>query len=221
MDVQKMRILMEINSLQTLGAVQSYTEQSSTSSSLFTNMLGEMLNQSTIANSTISNFGNTKQLTYKGMDEVFYPSTLSTLLATTNQPASSVKNHTHDSMDYAHIIKKAAEKFKLPERLISSVIQHESNFNSKAVSPAGAQGLMQLMPGTARFLGVKDSFNPEQNILGGARYLRQMLDQFNDNVELALAAYNAGPGNVRKYAGIPPFKETQGYVKKVLNTFYN
>ena len=118
------------------------------------------------------------------------------------------------------IIQKAADRYKLPAKLIKSVIRHESNFNSEAVSKAGASGLMQLMPGTARGLGVTDIFNPEQNVMAGSKYLRSMLDRYDGNLALALAAYNAGPGNVDKHGGIPPFKETQAYVKKVSATYY-
>lgn len=116
-------------------------------------------------------------------------------------------------------ITKAANAYQLPEKLIAAVMKQESNFNPSAISSAGATGLMQLMPATARYLGVSNSADPEQNIMGGAKYLRQMLDQFDNNLETALAAYNAGPGNVKKYDGIPPFKETQNYVKKVLNYY--
>lgn len=128
---------------------------------------------------------------------------------------------TTNSSKYEHIINQAAEKYNLPANLIKSIITHESNFNPLAVSHAGASGLMQLMPQTARGLGVKDIFNPTENIFGGSKYIRNMLDKYNGNLKLALAAYNAGPGNVDKYNGIPPFKETQNYVKKVLATFYN
>lgn len=116
----------------------------------------------------------------------------------------------------ADSIKKAAGKYNLPAKLIESVIQAESNFQVDAVSPAGAQGLMQLMPGTARELGVEDPFDVGQNIDGGTSYLRQMMDRFGGDVKLALAAYNAGPGNVEKYNGNVPFRETQAYIERVL-----
>jgi soluble lytic murein transglycosylase-like protein len=113
-------------------------------------------------------------------------------------------------------IKTAAQKYGLPQTLIRSVIKAESNFDVQAVSPAGAQGLMQLMPDTAKELGVKDAFDVESNVDGGSRYLKQMLNQFNGDIKLALAAYNAGPGTVKKYGQIPPFRETQAYVQRVL-----
>ena len=114
-------------------------------------------------------------------------------------------------------ILKAAQKYDLPVNLIKSVIRAESNFQVKAVSRAGAQGLMQLMPATARELGVKNPLNIEQNIDGGSRYLRKMLDNFGGDLKLALAAYNAGPEAVIKYGGkVPPYRETQQYVRRVL-----
>lgn len=113
------------------------------------------------------------------------------------------------------IFVKASEKYDVPLNLLKAVAMQESTFKTDAVSKSGAQGLMQLMPATAKELGVKDSFDPEQNVMGGAKYLSQMLKKYDGNVKLSLAAYNAGSNNVAKYGGIPPFKETQDYVVKV------
>ena len=113
-------------------------------------------------------------------------------------------------------ITKAAAKYSLPPELIKAVIRAESNFDAQAVSTAGAQGLMQLMPATAEELGVQDPFDIDQNVDGGSRYLREMLDRFNGDVKLALAAYNAGPGTVEKYDGDVPYRETRNYVERVM-----
>jgi len=119
---------------------------------------------------------------------------------------------------FGEIIKKASETYGVDERIIRAVIKHESSFNPRAVSSCGAMGLMQLMPATARSLGVTDPFDAEENIMAGVRYLRQKLDEFDGNLPMALAAYNAGSGAVRKYGDIPPYKETRAYVKKIMNS---
>ncbi len=119
--------------------------------------------------------------------------------------------------EYLPNIKAAAQKYNLPAELIAGIIWQESRGNPRAQSHCGAMGLMQLMPETAAHLGVQNAFDPAQNIEGGSKYIRQMIDRFNGRVELAVAAYNAGPGNVEKYGRtIPPFKETQEYVPHVL-----
>ena len=118
--------------------------------------------------------------------------------------------------DMDSIFEEASALYQIPSKLLRAVAKAESGFNPKAVSKAGAMGVMQLMPGTARSLGVSDPYNARQNILGGAKYLKQNLDRFGGDVSLALAAYNAGPNSVTKYGGIPPYKETQNYVKKIM-----
>jgi soluble lytic murein transglycosylase-like protein len=116
---------------------------------------------------------------------------------------------------FHRLILQAAVTHGIEPALIKAVILAESNYNPKAVSKRGARGLMQLMPGTAASLGVSDPFDPEDNINGGAKYLRQLLDRFDNDVRLALAAYNAGSRHVRNYNGVPPFRATRLYIKKV------
>ena len=124
---------------------------------------------------------------------------------------SSVNDHQYD-----HIIRMLCREHQMDFSLVKAVIKAESAFNPRAVSRKGAQGLMQLMPGTARDLCVDDPFDPYDNLQGGVRYLRQMLDIFNGNVTLAVAAYNAGPGAVQNSNTVPPYPETRMYVRRVL-----
>ena len=127
--------------------------------------------------------------------------------------------HLVKSQNLAKVIEKYAEQYGVDQDLVWAVIRQESGFNSHAVSPKGAMGLMQLMPGTAAGLGVTDAFDVEQNIAGGIKYLERCLSRFNQDVSLALAAYNAGPDNVVKYQGCPPFAETRHYVATVLAAY--
>lgn len=212
-----------------------------TNNSALTSLLGMTSASSTNIMEQLSNFtgisdattnSSLQSLFYNGTKSVYIPPAVHTALA---QMQSRTSPDTYVSDDvigstayanalagankYAAIIDKAAATYHVPAKLIAAVIKQESNFNPSVVSHAGAQGLMQLMPKTAQFLGVTNSFDPEQNIMAGTNYLRQMLDKFDNDPTLALAAYNAGASRVKKYNGIPPFKETQNYVKKVMNYY--
>jgi soluble lytic murein transglycosylase-like protein len=119
------------------------------------------------------------------------------------------------SQAYDDIIQEAADQYDMDPNLIHAVMQAESAFHPYAVSRAGAEGLMQLMPDLSEQMGVSDAFDPRENIMGGVRYLKRLLDYHDGNIDLALASYNAGPGNVERYGGVPPFRETRNYVKTI------
>jgi soluble lytic murein transglycosylase-like protein len=143
-----------------------------------------------------------------------------TFAATLSQATTSIRptpvTQKNESVPFQNMITSAAEKYGVRPALLAAVVKQESNFNPNAKSGVGAKGLTQLMDATARGLGVTDPFDPAQSLDGGARFLGGLLKQFKGNESLALAAYNAGPGAVQKYGGIPPYQETQRYVPKVL-----
>lgn len=132
---------------------------------------------------------------------------------------SSFSSAKSDSKDIDGLIETYAAKNNLDAAFVKAVIKQESGFQPEVTSHCGAMGLMQLMPATADSMGVKNAFDPEENIMGGTKYLKGLMDRFGGQKELALAAYNAGPGAVQRYGGIPPFNETQNYVKNVLANY--
>ena len=135
--------------------------------------------------------------------------------------ASVLPSYNKNKNAFDHIIKQAALQHGVSEGLIKAVMHTESGFNVNARSPVGAQGLMQLMPATARRFNVTNAYDAQQNIFAGAKYLSWLLKRFRGNTQMALAAYNAGEGNVDKYGGIPPFRETQDYVRRVTSRYQN
>ncbi len=135
---------------------------------------------------------------------------LDTSMENRKNPTSASRNEINELID------KYSAQAGLDVDFVKAVINQESGFNPNATSKCGAMGLMQLMPGTAQGLGVTNAYDPEQNIQGGTKYLKGLMDRFDNNKSLALAAYNAGPNAVKKYGGIPPYQETQNYVKSVL-----
>lgn len=150
--------------------------------------------------------------------------TFEQLMATASSSSSSsisASSHSYSGceQDFNNIIKEASQKYGVEEELVRAIIKQESGFNPNAVSCAGAQGLMQLMPETAKGLGVADPMDPRDNVMGGVKYIKQMLDRYDGNKTKALAAYNAGPGNVDHYGGVPPFSETQNYVNNILSMY--
>jgi soluble lytic murein transglycosylase-like protein len=164
---------------------------------------------------------------YKYVDEngvVCYtdaPNGKKPLEVSSGRPTSATESETqtyHDK-DYSGYVRKAALKYEIDPDLIKAVIKTESNGNHRAVSRKGAMGLMQLMPTTALDMNVSNPFNPEQNIEGGTKYLKYLLEKFNGNLTLALAAYNSGPGMVEKYGAVPPILETRQYVKRIFSLY--
>jgi len=134
----------------------------------------------------------------------------------TSFKGSTIGSNIKSPKEFEEFINASSKKYNISPKIIKALIKAESSFNPNSLSSSGAIGLMQLMPATAKSLGVKNPYDPAQNIDGGVKYLSYQLKRFDGNLEYALAAYNAGPGAVIKYGGIPPYKETQNYVKKIM-----
>lgn len=189
-----------------------YARQPSPGAHLNVNLAGSQLRVQIIRGTDAQGYGQAIVTRGKGRQP-------QTLAQGSLGPAALAAPGQSQDMSLTPLIDQTAQAYGLDPNLVRLVVKRESGFNPTAVSPKGAMGLMQLMPGTATLLGVQDPFNPVQNIDAGVRYLKQCLERFQNNLPLALAAYNAGPENVAKYQGVPPFAETREYVARIMQEY--
>jgi soluble lytic murein transglycosylase-like protein len=225
MNTETIQKFIQLQALSNLSASSSNQSSNNDTSSIFNTMFNEEL-QSLLSNDqngqNSNNIINVQQpaLSY---GNPFLTNDLNMDISNTypveKTGLSPNKNTNGKVTQYDDIIQEMSQKYDVDANLIKAIIQHESNFNPNAVSQAGAKGLMQLMPVNLKEYGVSNPFDPKQNIEAGTREIKRYLTMYDNNLPLSLAAYNAGMGNVRKYGGIPPFKETQDYVKKVSQTY--
>ncbi|WP_088042525.1 lytic transglycosylase domain-containing protein [Bacillus sp. EAC] len=226
MDVGVIQKLIQLQALSNINQL-SGTKQSEKGDSA-TSIFG------TLFNDELASMGSTSNIIDVPQPQLSYGETVAQLLGSNfsssiqpviNEISSSLSSTSFTSSkmakgDFDEIINEMAKKYDVDPKLIQSIIKQESGFNPNAVSHAGAKGLMQIMPFNFESYGITNPFDPKQNIEAGTRMIKSHLTKYNGNIELALAAYNAGSGNVKKYGGVPPFKETQNYVRKVTDSYY-
>ncbi|MCY8230546.1 lytic transglycosylase domain-containing protein [Priestia endophytica] len=210
-NIQSYLALLQLQAFQTMTSNKLPANESSLNS-LFSSTLSDVLLTSASSPEAEKSSSSTAFL----QNQLTLSSPLSVTMTSPPVQAQASEKSETPFMDLIH---KASEEFGVDAKLIKAVITQESNFKKDAKSGAGALGLMQLMPATAQSLGVLNPLNPLENIRGGTKYLKKMLEKYDGDVSLALAAYNAGPSNVDKYGGIPPFTETKEYVKKVMGYY--